>query len=149
MRGLELTRDPFVENVPTFEVRGLIKGGRTLGTFEDIGLEVDGSLNDMAFDGVTDYADDELVLLYQSRRFDEDADGHLDAPELDGLYRIVTIGSPHNNPLFERVGTSASLFEVADGNRYGGTFWKNLTLPGGYVPNVSPFVLEELAKLET
>ena len=149
MRGMELTRDPFVENVPTFEVRGLIKGGQTLGTFEDLGLEADGSLNDMAFDGVTDYADDELVLLYQSRRFDEDADVYVDAPELDGLYRIVSTGGPHNDPIFERIATGASLFEVEDGNRYGGTFWKNLTLPTRYVPGVSPFVLEELTKLET
>ena len=149
MRGVELTRDQFVENVPTFEVRGLIKGGQTLGTFEDLGLEADGSLNDMAFDGVTDYADDELVLLYRSRRFDEDADVYVDAPELDGLYRIVTIGSPHNDPTFERIAASAALFEVEDGNRYGGTFWKNLTLPSGYVPNVSSFVLEELEQLET
>lgn len=110
---------------------------------------MDGSLNDMAFDGVTDYADSEIVLLFQSKRFDQEADADLDAPELDGLYRIVTIGSPHNDPLLERVGTSASLFEVEDGNRYGGTFWKNLTIPSGYVPNVSPFVLEELTKLET
>jgi hypothetical protein len=149
VRGLELTRESFVENIPTFAVRGLIRGGRTLSTFDDLGLEADGSLNDMAFDGITDYVDGEFVLLYQSKRFDSDADADVIAPELDGLYRIVTIGSPHNDPLFERVGTSASLFEVADGNRYGGTFWKNLTLPGGYVPNVSPFVLEELQELET
>jgi hypothetical protein len=149
MRGLELTRDPFVENVPTFVVRGLIKGGQTLGTFEDLGLEADGSLNDMAFDGVTDYADGEIVLLYLSRRFDEDADVYVDALEFDGLYRIISIGGPHNNPIFERIATSASLFELEDGNRYGGTFWKNLTLPTGYVPNVTPFALEELQELET
>jgi len=149
MRGVELTRESFVENIPTFFVRGLIRGGRTLSTFENLGLEADGSLNDMAFDGITDYVDGEFVLLYQSKRFNEDADADVQAPELDGLYRITTIGSPHNDPLFERVGTSASLFEVTDGNRYGGTFWKNLTLPTGYILNVSPFVLEELQELET
>jgi hypothetical protein len=149
MKGLELTRDPFVESIPTFSVRGLIKGAQTLGTFEDLGLEADGSLNDMAFDGITDYSEGELVLLLSSRRFDEEADAFADAPELDGLYRIASIGGPHNDPLFERIGTSTSLFEVEDGNRYGGTFWKNLTVPTGYVPGVSPFVLEELEELPT
>ena len=86
MKGLELTRDAFVENIPTFLVRGLIKSAQTLGTFEDLGLEADGSLNDMAFDGITDYSDGDIVLLYRSRRFDEDLDAFVDAPELDGLY---------------------------------------------------------------
>jgi hypothetical protein len=148
VRGLELTREPFVENVPTFEVRGLIRGAETFGTFEDIGLESTGSLNDSAFDGVTDYTDGEIVLLYQSRRFDEELVAFVDSPELDGLYGIVTIGHSHQNPMLERIPTNASLFEVEVGMRYGGTFWKNLTLSTGYIPNVSHFVLEELIQLE-
>ena len=152
MRGLELTEKAFVASVPTYVVRGLIRAARTLSTFEDLGMEAFGSLNDMAFDGITDYADGEIVLLYQSKRLDPNADQSdgisedefVDAPELDGLYRIVTIGHSHEDPRFERVPTATPLFEVQDGNRYGQTFWKNLTLLSQYVPNRSPFVLEEL-----
>jgi len=150
MQGLALSRGETTHEIPTFEVKGLIRGAQTLDTFDATGVELEQGLNEAAFDGITDYATDDLVLLKGSQVFDDDADEYVAAPELDGVYRIVEVGHSHQNPLLERATSMASLtlIEVTEGTYFHDTFWKNLTLVSSYVEDESDVILEQLVEIE-
>lgn len=150
MTGLALTRQEFQQSIATFEVKGLIRGAGTEDGFAVTGVELDQGLNEAAFDGITDYAVDELVLLKGSTRFDDELLEFVPAPELDGVYRIVEVGHSHQNPLLERAVsmTDVTLVEVLEGTYFHGTFWKNLTLVSSYVENESDVILEQLVEDE-
>jgi len=152
MKGLELTTVAFQEELPTFEVKGFIRAPKTLGTFAVEGFEIDGSLNNDEFDGITDYVIGDLVLFRGALLFDDDEDEYVSAPELDGVYRVTDLGHTHQNPLLERavsMGGGPALIEVLEGTYFAGTFWKNLTLPTGYVADESAVILEQFEPSES